>query len=229
MGETNLNVELTTFDKVSVTLYRTGIILATLCLLFGVYYFHHLIGALITGSEPLPIGSYGEEMSKINRDLIPEILRGDLPTVVFWVFFCSVGVSISFLHLYSKQILQVIRSFFVLGALILIPLNFLGADPLLKMIILRDGGYGLLGTFGMGFLLAAFGGVGAKEAFCFKLYEGYLYAILSAILVLMHLVGLFSAKAEWVLLCIITVVVVIFTIKKMRLPLHYDIGDKSRY
>ncbi|HEO65632.1 MAG TPA: hypothetical protein ENI73_07155, partial [Spirochaetes bacterium] len=156
------------------------------------------------------------------------LLQDGVPEIVFWAFFVSVGISLSFLHLYSSQILRVVQGFFMISALILIPLTFMSENSFLKSLFIGTGEYNKLGTVGIGFLLAGYSSIGAKEAYCFKLYEGYLYAILSFFLVIIHLIGP-SPKVELGLFTVITVLAVVFTIRKLRLPLHYDIGDKSHY
>ncbi|GMT49221.1 MAG: hypothetical protein IEMM0008_0760 [bacterium] len=206
MGNPNVKAELTPFDKVSVALYRSGIVVASLCLIFGVYYFYTLT---IKGHTSF-------------------LLQSGVPEIIFWTFFVSVGLSLSFLHLYSSQILRFVQGFFVMSALILIPLTFMSENSFLSSIFAGNGEYNKFGTIGIGFLLAGYGAIGAKEAYCFKLYEGYLYAILSFFLVIIHLLGP-SLKVELGLFTVITLLAVVFTIRKMGLPLHYDIGDKSHY
>ncbi len=206
MGNPNVKAELTAFDKVSVALYRSGIVVASLCLIFGLYYFYTLT---IKGHPS-------------------SLLQSGVPEIIFWTFFVSVGISLSFLHLYSSQILRFVQGFFMMSALILIPFTFMSENSFLSSIFIGVGDYNKLGTVGIGFLLAGFSAIGAKEAYCFKLYEGYLYAILSFLLVIIHLIGPFP-KIELGLFTVITFLVMFFTIRKLRLPLHYDIGDKSHY
>ncbi len=205
MGDPNAKVELTTYDKISVALYRSGIILSMLSYVFSAIFFYKILN-----------GTTNEE-----------IFNASNAKIVFWVFLVSVGVSISFLHLYSKQILRVIQSFFVIGATIWIALYLTSSDDVFKLTFQSSGGTGKIGTIALGFILAAFSGVGAKEAYCFRLYEGYFYGILNAILVLTHLVV--PSKFELGILIIITGLVVLFTFRKLFLPIHYDIGDKTRY
>ncbi len=206
MGDPNVKAELTAFDRVSVALYRSGIVVASLCMIFGLYYFYTLT---LEGHPSF-------------------LLQSGVPEIIFWTFFVSVGISLSFLHLYSSQILRVVQGFFAISALILISLVATSSDPIPASIITGTGSNAKLGTIGIGFLLAGYGAIGAKEAYCFKLYEGYLYAILSFFLVIIHLLGP-SLKVELGLFTVITLLVVVFTIRKLRLPLHYDIGDKSHY
>jgi len=209
MGDTNVSQELTTYDKISVFLYRGGIIISMLCIVLA------------------SIGFYGI----VNGNTESFVLQGNHPQIIFWTFFISVGVSLLFLHLYSKEVLQIIRSFYLIGAAILLYLAF---TKLSGQFIPGVFTY-WLGVVGLGFLMAGFSGIGAKEAYCFKLLEGYLYGMVSALLVLLHLIGVIAQithHLKWVeltLFMIITVLVVVFTVRKLRLPLHYDIGDKTKY
>ncbi len=205
MGDPNAKSELTTFDKISVGLYRSGIVLAMLCIVYAAAFFYHVVFEI-----PLPF-----------------FLSGPNHTLVFWIFVSSVCFSISFLHLYSRQILNVIRSFAVIGFIILVARAIAGEG--LTEIIYSKGVSGKIGVAGWGFIMAAFAGIGAKEAYCFRLKEGYAYGILSAILVLTHLFGLLSQLTGYILILLIAILVVTFTVRKLRLPLHYDIGDKSKY
>ena len=218
MGDTNINTSLSTADKISVVLYRGGIVLATICLIYGAYFY---ISMLIAFKDL--VNGFSFYNSKNN-----------VPQIIFWLFFASVGLSIFTLHLYNKQILKVIRSFYVIAVIIFIILALTKFSKHLAFFItylFND----WTGTMGLGFLLAAFSGIGAKEAFCFKLYEGYLFGILNFILFLIHFICVLANSSKSLLIikviifCIITLLVIIFTIRKLRLPIHYDIGDKTKY
>jgi uncharacterized integral membrane protein len=206
MGESQKFQELTIADRIAVFLYRTGIIVTVLCIVYGAY----LVYSLAKGAI---IASPGEM------------------TAALAAFFVSIGISISLLHLYSRKILRIVRALFVIAALILIPYSIFNFSDRLALEILASP----IGVIGLGFLFAAFSAIGAKEAFCFRLYEGYAYGIVSALLVFVHLgTVLFAAPDsllifKTILLFVISILTVLFTLKKMRLPLHYDIGDKSRY
>lgn len=206
MGDPNVKPELTTYDKVSVVLYRSGIVAAALCLLYGVTFFFHVLFEVT----------------------LPFFIAGPNHLIVFWIFVISVSISTAFLHLYSRQLLNGIRAFAALGVAILL-IRHLTGEGGVEYIIYRQGLSGKAGIIGWGFIMAAFSGIGAKEAFCFRLREGYAYAILSALLVLGHLFGLLSAGFAFLLLLLIVLLVVVFTFRKLRLPMYYDIGDKSKY
>ncbi|MGE5809513.1 MAG: DUF2301 domain-containing membrane protein, partial [Nitrospirota bacterium] len=66
----------------------------------------------------------------------------------------------------------------------------------------------------------------AKEAFCFRLFEGYLLAMIMPVyLLLVSLTGQGASSG----LTVIAVMLVIFTLRKVFMPAAYDIGDKTAY
>ncbi len=197
MGDKKELQTITKWDKITVLIYRLGIVISTFCFIYAVFALYFV---------------------NINRfDHI--IFKGI--DIVLWTFLISVGVSLIFLHLYDKRILMIIRVFWVISFIIILSLTlYSGVNSIFD---------NWLGIIGWGFLLAAFSGIGAKEAFCFKLYEGYLFGILSAILVLGNLLFIFSHPISFTLVLMIAFLVTIFTIRKLQHPFHYDIGDKSRY
>jgi len=203
MGDPNVVNNLTTTDKLSVFAYRAGIMISAFCISYTAFLFFEFM----------------------RKGVVPQ---NPYTGLIFWVFVVSVAVSVSFLHLYSKQILQGIRMFVIIGFVLLVVRTFVyGLE--IDLIFKSEGFSGKLGVAGLGFVLAGFSGIGAKEAFCFKLNEGYLYGILMAILVILQLFNLTSIDFRIGLVMVIAVLVVFFTIRKMMLPLHYDIGDKSKY
>jgi len=206
MGEKELKQALTAYDRFTVFLYRTGIVVATMCILYATGFFYLHVNALV----------------------VPPVFSGSNPVMVFWAFVGSVSVSVSFLHLYSKKVLNIIRAFAVFGVLILFFLALTGNLDY-RALFESHGWQGKIGVIGLGFVLAGFSGIGAKEAFCFRLYEGYAYGIALAILVLLHLSGFLSPGFGFVYTCLVAVLILVFTIRKLFLPVHYDIGDKSRY
>ncbi|MDH4263147.1 MAG: DUF2301 domain-containing membrane protein [Spirochaetia bacterium] len=206
MGEKKIKQPLTMYDKFSVFFYRMGIVISAMCILYAVYYFY--------------LNTYDK--------ILPKYFYGAYAIIVFWIFVISVSTSVTFLHLYSKKVLNIIRAFSVIGALTLILLAVSGNLDYLALFE-SNGWRGKIGVIGLGFVLAGFSGIGAKEAFCFKLNEGYAYGIGLAILVILHLLGLLSPHFGFMFSTFIGGLVLIFTIRKLFLPLHYDIGDKSRY
>jgi len=206
MGEKKQFQALNATDIISVIIYRTGIVVAMGTIFWGTMvtaYFVH---------EKTP----------------PPYLHAELRSYVLIAFITAVTLSISLLHLYSKQVLNIIRSFAGLG-LSIMTIRFLLFGVEIDSIVLSEGVAGKLGVAGWGFLMAAYSGIGAKEAFCFKLYEGYAIGVVSFILVLSHFFGILPFVWEYHLLSLVALLSVVFVARKLFLPLHYDIGDKSRY
>ena len=78
-------------------------------------------------------------------------------------------------------------------------------------------------------LAGCLGFVTAKEAFCFKLFEGYLLALIMPFYLLLVSVGSLSGRGASLGLALIAVMLAVFTVRKVTMPLAYDIGDKSAY
>ncbi len=73
------------------------------------------------------------------------------------------------------------------------------------------------------------GFITAKEAFCFKLMEGYLLAMIMPFYLLLLSAGGMPIKGASYGLILIAAMLLFFTLRKVSMPLHYDIGDKSAY
>ena len=68
-----------------------------------------------------------------------------------------------------------------------------------------------------------------KEAFCFKLTEGYLLALIMPLYLLLFSVRMLSFEGAAYGLLLIAFMLLFFTFRKVFMPLHFDIGDKSAY
>lgn len=206
MGEREQKQPLTWQDIVSVFIYRLGIVLCCLSMTYLLTFFYY----------------------ENWKTTIPAFLNKGLATALFWVFCVSVSISVSFLHLYSKKILKIIRLMAYSGLAMVILLqftNYLNFSDIINSLGLK----GKLGILGTGLVLAGFSGIGAKEAFCFRLYEGYAFGIGLGILALLQLIGVLPLTVAFILFALDWLLIFIFTARKLTLPLHYDIGDKSRY
>ncbi|MDX1764254.1 MAG: DUF2301 domain-containing membrane protein, partial [bacterium] len=82
---------------------------------------------------------------------------------------------------------------------------------------------------GFGFILASLCGIAVKEAFCFGQLEAILFALVTPTLVLGHLFHAISPMTATFLLCLDTLLLCIFAIRKEIMPASLDIGDKSVY
>jgi uncharacterized integral membrane protein len=78
-------------------------------------------------------------------------------------------------------------------------------------------------------LSGCLGFVTAKEAFCFKLNEGYLLAMIMPIYLLMVAGGFLNSRGAAYGLVLIAAMLVVFALRKVFMPIAYDIGDKSAY
>lgn len=81
--------------------------------------------------------------------------------------------------------------------------------------------------FALGGMLLVIGGLSYKEYFCFRVFGLNFQPILMALLWI-------SLACEWILpVQILTVIIggllAILSVQKWRMPLHFDIGDKSKY
>jgi uncharacterized integral membrane protein len=192
MGETTEYQPLTQRDKVTVVIYRAGIVLAALSLAAG--------GFLLTSGSP--------DTALMNALLI--------------LLHVSVGLSVFFIHLYVSKFHRVLKALFAVAVLALAllfasggPAGAIARQPAFAMLLLP--------------LAGCLGFIAAKEAFCFRLMEGYILALAMPLyLVLVSSGGATSRSAGYGLLAI-AALLVLFLLRKVFQPLHYDIGDKSAY
>jgi uncharacterized integral membrane protein len=199
MGSTQLFQPLTREDTISVLLYRSGIVLSAI-IIAGLAFL--LTSLSCSGSK-----SAG--------------LSGD---VLLYGLTASVGMSVFFIHLYVGKIKVYLKKLYFLGLGCLVVLLLLGKGSL-SFALLQEP-YRLLLLLP---LSGCLGFVTAKEAFCFQLFEGYLLAMIMPIYLLLVSSGNLSGRGPAYGLVLIAVMLVIFTVRKVRMPLAYDIGDKSAY
>jgi len=137
--------------------------------------------------------------------------------------YVSIGLSVFFIHLYVGKYKRNLVKLYMLSVISLLALiAATGGDPGLAF---RGRSYGAL------FLLPLSGCLGfitAKEAFCFKLMEGYLLALLMPAYLLLIGMGAPASFQGWGL-AFIAGLLILFTSRKAFMPLHCDIGDKSAY
>jgi uncharacterized integral membrane protein len=200
MGEKQAFQPLTREDKITVVLYRIGIVLSAI-IMSGLAYL--LVSA---SSASLPTGRYR------SADLL------------VYGLYAAVGMSVFFIHLYIGKfhtylkylyfvslggfaVLLAIGKWSLSGALSQVP-----SSPLLLL--------PLSGCLGF---------VTAKEAFCFKLFEGYLLAMIMPIYLLMVSGNMLTGRGATYGLVLIAALLVIFMLRKVFMPIAYDIGDKSAY
>jgi len=195
MGERTFYQPLTSWDKVTVLIYRTGIVLSTLIVCAGALLYY----------------------------------SGKGGTGVFnWLLLAlqvSVCLSVVFIHLYVGRIHRQLKVLYVISLVFLGTLlalargidvaSFIGVHPLAYFLLLP--------------LSGCLGFVAAKEAFCFRLFEGYIIAMFMPFMLLVLSTGVSPSWTPAFALDITALLLLVFTIRKVFQPLHYDIGDKTAY
>jgi uncharacterized integral membrane protein len=198
MGEKQVFQPLTREEKITVVLYRVGIV----------------ISAVIMGGLAFLL----KTASAIsNATLIS-------PDILIYGLYASVGMSVFFIHLYVGKIKVFLKNLYYLSLGCLVLLLFIGKGSLTGA--LAHGPYSLLLLLP---LSGCLGFVTAKEAFCFQLFEGYLLAMLLPIYLLLVSSSVLSYAGAAYGLVLIAIMLVIFTLRKVFMPIAYDIGDKSAY
>jgi uncharacterized integral membrane protein len=205
MGETNYFQPLTKEDKITVVLYRAGIFISALILSLAAF--------IVFKSLPVAGGEF------------PFIVSGLSINILLLVLYFSVGLSVFFIHLYIGKFHRVLKKIYYLAVACLCVLFFIGnGNP--AMPLFRVPPYGALLLIPLSLCL---GFVTAKEAFCFRLIEGYILAILMPAYVFFYAFGALGGKSAAYGFILIAAMLVFFTFRKIFMPVHFDIGDKSAY
>jgi uncharacterized integral membrane protein len=200
LGEKQVFQPLTREDKVTVVLYRAGIVLAAV-----------IIASL---AFLLAVASSG-----------PGTSHSSLPVdILAYCLYASVGMSVFFIHLYVGRIKVYLKNLYFLSLGCLGVLLVIGKGSL-------SGGLGQI-PYGPLLLLPLSGCLGfvtAKEAFCFQLFEGYLLAMIMPVYLLLVSGGILTGRSASSGLVLIAILLAVFTLRKVFMPIAYDIGDKSAY
>ena len=200
MGERQVFQPLTREDKITVVLYRIGIALSAV-IISGLAYL-----LATASSNSVPAGS------------------GRPADFLVYGLYAAVGVSVFFIHLYVRKFHTYLKYlyFFSLGCLAVFLAIGKGSlsggltqVPYSPLLLLP--------------LSGCLGFVTAKEAFCFQLNEGYLLAMIMPIYLLMVSGGFLNSQGASYGLVLIAALLIVFTLRKVFMPLAYDIGDKSAY
>lgn len=200
MGSRQEFQPLTREDKITVILYRVGIVLSML-----------IMAALAYVARAAVSGPVGAGMSATTDILV-------------YGLFASVGVSVFFIHLYVGKFKKYLKYLYFISLGCLVILIAMGKGSLSSVLVNAPSSALLLLP-----LSGCLGFVTAKEAFCFQLVEGYLLAmIMPAYLVLVASTALDAGNAAYGLV-FIAAMLILFTLRKVFMPIAYDIGDKSAY
>ena len=194
MGERQVFQPLTREDKITVVLYRVGIVLSAIIMASLAY-------LLATAS-----------------------LRTAAANILGYSLHASVGMSVFFIHLYIRKIKTYLVGLYFLSLGCLAALILVGKGSLADAFM--QGSYGPLLLLSLSGCLAF---VTAKEAFCFQLFEGYLLAMVMPFYLLLVSGGILTGRGALYGLVLIAVMLIIFTLRKVFMPMAYDIGDKSAY
>lgn len=206
MGDTNYFQPLTKEDKITVILYRTGIFLSALII--------SLCAFIVFKS-----------LQSNDTQVFPFIISGLSLNILLLILYFSVGLSVFFIHLYIGKFYRMLKKIYYIAVVCLAVLFFIGhGNPVMPLF--RVPPYGALLLLPLSLCL---GFVTAKEAFCFRLIEGYILAILMPAYTFFYSVGALGGKSAAYGFIAIAVMLVFFTFRKIFMPLHYDIGDKSAY
>ncbi len=145
-----------------------------------------------------------------------------LLTPLFTLFCLGLGISLITIHIYLIPLHRFLQVCWGIGTITAIILSISCQDPLALCVYQTP-----LTLLGIGFMFVALTGIYFKEAFCFNRLETKLLTPLVPVLLLGHLLGIFSVEIEQALLGIWAGLFIIFALRKSLQPLIPDIGDKS--
>jgi uncharacterized integral membrane protein len=200
MGSEQVFQPLTREDTITVLLYRIGIVMSAL--------FVSALAFLLATASSLSGAAPGAPAADI----------------LVYCLTASVGMSVFFIHLYVGKFKIYLKNLYYISLGCLAALLFIGRGSVAGALA-----HGPAGALLLLPLSGCLGFVTAKEAFCFKLVEGYLLAMIMPIYLLLVSGAVLTGKGASYGLVLIAVMLVIFTLRKAFMPLAYDIGDKSAY
>jgi uncharacterized integral membrane protein len=200
MGDKQIFQPLTRQDTITVVLYRVGIVISTIIISRLAYL---LVVASSNSATDLTISS---------ADILAYSLHA------------SIGISVFFIHLYVGKFKVYLKNLYFISIGCMVALLSIGKGSLAGAIVHNYYAPLLLLP-----LSGCLGFVTAKEAFCFKLFEGYLLAMIMPIYLLLISGNILAGRGASYGLMLIAVMLIIFTMRKVFMPISYDIGDKSAY
>lgn len=199
MGDTSFYQPLTKEDRITVIIYRTGIALSAV--IIGIF-------AVLQAFSSASVA-------------IPQILA----SILLLSLYVTVGFSVFFIHLYVGKFHRFLKKLYFAALFCLAILFFKGGGNPVTPFFSTPPYSGLL----LLPLSLCLGFITAKEAFCFRLFEGYLLAIIMPAYLFFYAIGLSSPRGNLFALFIVAAMILFFTFRKIFQPIHYDIGDKSAY
>ncbi len=206
MGDYQQFQPLTKEDKITTVMYRAGIFLSSVLM---------AIAAFIAVRTVL---------SPDMRDL-PLIYSGLGANIIILSLYFSIGLSVFFIHLYIGKFHRILKKIYYLSMFCL-ALMFLLSKGSPASTLFRVTPVGALLLIPLSLCL---GFITAKEAFCFKLLEGYLLGMIMPAYLFIYGIGLLDQRNAAFGLAFISAMLVFFMFRKVFMPLHCDIGDKSAY
>lgn len=145
-----------------------------------------------------------------------------LLTPLFFCFSLGLGISLLTIHIYLAVLHRVLQLFWAIGTIAAVFWTISSSAPVAVTIYEQP-----VALFGVGFIFAALTGIYFKEAFCFHRLETAFLTFLVPILLLGHMLGIFSPQLEQIMLASWATLFCIFAIRKVIQPIPPDIGDKS--
>lgn len=182
-------------DRISVLLYRTGIIISGFLML--------VCSLLMLIYEQTEWKTW---------------LSGLLLTCLY-IF---TGVSVFNIHLYMGSLKRFLKGMYLFSIGLFFILFYVGEGNPFSAILKIPA---------MSLLLLPLSGclafIGAKEAYCFNLMEGYILALLLPSYVLLWSIGGMEIKIYGLITS--AVLMLFLGLRKAVMPLSFDIGDKTKY
>lgn len=200
MGEKDFFQPLTKEDKVFVVLYRAGIVISTILIAVIAYMLFN--------------APYYQADAAIS-------IKANIMLILLYA---SVGTSVFFIHLYIGKFHKFLKRVYYISIISLIILFVIGKGDIYWVLVNKTYSPLLLIP-----LAGCLGFITAKEAFCFKLMEGYLLALIMPLFLFLLSTGAMTTKSATNWTIFIAAMLILFTLRKVFMPIHYDIGDKSAY
>lgn len=200
MGEKQVFQPLTREDRITVVIYRAGIVLSAV-IIAGLAFL------LVTASSRSGTALIGPSA---------DILAAGL--------YASVALTVFFIHLYVGKFKIYLKNLYFISLGCLAALLYIGKGSLSVALVQEP-----LSALLLLPLSGCLGFVAAKEAFCFQLVEGYLLALIMPVYLLLVSGRILTGGGAAYGLVLIAVMLAVFTLRKAFMPIAYDIGDKSAY